>query len=143
MAEHHSAVGVERDAINAAMQRLLAGKPLHSTGELTIVALAAEARVKRNKLTHKHTDLKDLFYAEVKARDRIPDNERKLREEIAALNARVEGLRHERDDYRTASEVYARAIHVLTIENEQLRKELDGMSSGKVSYLPPSRLDRR
>lgn len=33
----------ERNAITAAMQRLLAGKPLRSSGELTIAALAAEA----------------------------------------------------------------------------------------------------
>jgi hypothetical protein len=41
--------------------------------------------VKRNKLTHKHTDLKDLFYAQRRARHGIPDNEVKLREQIAAL----------------------------------------------------------
>ena len=48
----------ERKAITAVMQRLLAGKPLRASGELTIVALAAEAGLKRNKLTHKHVDLK-------------------------------------------------------------------------------------
>jgi hypothetical protein len=128
----------ERDAITAAMHRLLAGKPLHSTGELTIVALAAEASVKRNKLTHKHTDLKDLFYAEVKARDGIPASEAKLRKEIADLTARVEALREDRDAYRTASEIYARAINVLTIENDQLRKGVDRLS-GKVIHLPSGR----
>jgi hypothetical protein len=127
----------ERDAITAAMQRLLTGKPLHSTGELTIVALAAEARVKRNKLTHKYTDLKDLFYAEVKARGGIPAGEAKLRKEIADLKARVEALRDERDAYRTASEIYARAINVLTIENDQLREELSKQLSGKVIHLSP------
>lgn len=53
----------ERQAITAAMQRLLAGKPLRSGGHLDVVTLAREAGVKRNKLTHKHPDLKDLFYA--------------------------------------------------------------------------------
>jgi hypothetical protein len=57
----------ERSAISAAMHRLLAGKPVRSSGALDIVTLAAEAGLKRNKLTHKHKDLKDLFYAEVKA----------------------------------------------------------------------------
>jgi len=33
----------ERNAITAAMQRLLAGRPLRSSGDLTIVALAEEA----------------------------------------------------------------------------------------------------
>lgn len=40
---------------------LLIGAPLHSDGKLTIVSLAAEADLRRNKLTHKHTGLKDLF----------------------------------------------------------------------------------
>ncbi|MEW2289664.1 hypothetical protein [Streptomyces sp. NPDC047841] len=44
------------------MVRLLIGAPLHSDGKLTIVSLATEARLPRNKLaTHKHTGLKDLF----------------------------------------------------------------------------------
>jgi hypothetical protein len=40
----------EREAITAAMQRLLAGRPLRSSGDLTIVALADEAGLRRNKL---------------------------------------------------------------------------------------------
>ncbi|MGW6143015.1 hypothetical protein [Streptomyces sp. NPDC055140] len=48
-------------AITDAMVRLLIGAPLHSDGKLTIVSLAAEADLRRNKLTHKHTGLKDLF----------------------------------------------------------------------------------
>ncbi len=43
------------------MVRLLIGVPLHSDGQLTIKSLAAEAGLRRNKLTHKHTGLKDLF----------------------------------------------------------------------------------
>src|SRR5258708_292633 len=61
----------ERKAITEAMQRLLAGKPLRSSGRLDIVTLAEEAGLKRNKLTHKHTDLKDLFNAERRARDGV------------------------------------------------------------------------
>jgi hypothetical protein len=97
----------ERNAITAAMQRLLEGKPLRSSGDLTIVALAAEVGLRRNKLTHKHTDLKDLFYAEVKARKGIPASEIKLREQITGLKARIERLRQERDDYRAATEAFA------------------------------------
>ncbi|MDA8358937.1 MAG: hypothetical protein M0Z95_22155 [Actinomycetota bacterium] len=48
----------ERQAILAAMERLFAGTPLRSSGSLDIVALAEEASLKRNKLTHKHTDLR-------------------------------------------------------------------------------------
>ena len=126
----------ERTAITAAMQRLLAGRPLRSSGDLTVVALAEEAGLRRNKLTHKHTDLRDLFYAEVKARNGIPASEIKLREQITALKARIESLRRERDDYRAATEAFARAINALTVENDTLRKELDKRRSPRVTPLP-------
>ncbi len=61
----------ERQAITAAIARLLAGRPLRSSGALDIVTLTEEAGLKRNKMTHKHADLKDLFYAERKAWDGI------------------------------------------------------------------------
>ncbi len=125
----------ERAAIAGAMQRLLAGKPLQSSGELTIVTLAAEAGLKRNKLTHKHTDLRDLFNAERRARLGIPDSELKLREQIDQLKGRVTELRAERDDYRAANETYARAIHVLTVENDGLRKELERHRSSAIRPL--------
>jgi len=126
----------ERTAITAAMQRLLAGRPLRSSGDLTVVSLAEEAGLRRNKLTHKHTDLRDLFYAEVKARNGIPASEIKLREQITALKARIESLRQERDDYRAATEAFARAINALTVENDTLRKELDKRRSPRVTPLP-------
>lgn len=113
----------DRRAITAAMQRLFAGTPLRSSGKLDIVTLAQEAGVKRNKLTHKHTDLKDLFYAQKRTRDGVPDNEVKLREQIAALQKTNQSLRDERDRYRLTSETFARALHVLTIENDNLRRE--------------------
>ena len=68
----------ERRAILAAMERLFAGAPLRSSGNLDVVALADEADVKRNKLTHKHTDLKDRFYAERSARGGVTEREAKL-----------------------------------------------------------------
>jgi hypothetical protein len=82
----------ERSAITAATHRLLSGKPLRSSGALDIVTLAAEAGLKRNKLTHKRKDLKDLFYAEVRAHNGAPASEIKLREEAAALKARIGSL---------------------------------------------------
>ncbi|MDO0929585.1 hypothetical protein QQY24_31005 [Streptomyces sp. TG1A-8] len=48
-------------SITDAMVRLLIGAPLHSDGKLTVVSLAAEAGLRRNKLTPKHTGLKGLF----------------------------------------------------------------------------------
>jgi len=64
----------DRRAITAAMQRLFGGTPLRSSDKLDIVSLAQEAGAKRNNLTHKHTDLKDLFYAQRRTRDGVPDS---------------------------------------------------------------------
>jgi len=127
----------ERQAVVAAMERLFAGTPLRSSGNLDIVTLANEAGVKRNKLTHKHTDLKDRFYAECRAQDGVTEREAKLCSEITLLKARAEELRNERDHYRTASEVFARAMHVLTVENDNLRKEVGNSRTSNVTPLRP------
>ncbi|MBT2551893.1 hypothetical protein [Arthrobacter sp. ISL-5] len=63
----------ERARIQTAMERILSGKPEHSNGALTIVALAAEAGVPRNALTQRHVDLKNLFYEKVRALGATPD----------------------------------------------------------------------
>ncbi|MEV8597292.1 hypothetical protein [Streptomyces sp. NPDC052012] len=110
-------------AITDAMVRLLIGAPLHSDGKLTIVSLAVEAGLRRNKLTHKHTGLKDLFYALVKARDQIPElvseaarpRSRKQQEDLARVRA-------ERDDLRSQARLRVRIVQVLEIENHRLRE---------------------
>jgi len=113
----------ERVEIEAAMDRLLAGTPLRSGGQLTIVSLAAEAGVKRHALTHKHTDLKDSFYARVKAQDSVPASETALCEQNAELRRKLDDMRAERDEYKQAADALARAINVLTIENDELRRK--------------------
>jgi hypothetical protein len=127
----------ERDAIIAAMERLLAGTPLRSSGNLDIISLAEEAGLKRNKLTHKHTDLKDRFYAERRAREGMTDREAKLHDEIAQLKARIDELREERDNYRTANEVFARALHALTIENDNLRRNTSRSRTAHLTAINP------
>jgi len=77
----------QRDQIRAAMDRLLAGTPLHSNGALTVVSLAVEASVKRHVLTHRHTDLKDEFYARVRAQGQVPASEKELRSNWRAPNS--------------------------------------------------------
>lgn len=56
-----------RKKLLAAMDRLLEGKPLRSTGRLSVSQLAVEAGLERWRLTHQHTDLKEMFQARVKA----------------------------------------------------------------------------
>lgn len=128
----------ERDAILAAMERLLAGIPLRSSGNLDIVSLAEEAGLKRNKLTHKHTDLRDRFYAERRARDGVTAREATLHNEIAQLKSRIEELREARDNYRTANEVFARALHALTIENDNLRRHTTRSRTAHIAAIHPN-----
>jgi len=116
----------ERAEIEAAMNRLLDGVPLRSDGRLTIVSLAAEADVKRHVLTHKHTDLKDRFYAHVKAQDSVPASETALLEQNAELRRKLDDMRAERDEYKQAADALARALNVLTIENDELRRRASG-----------------
>ena len=110
----------ERREIEAAMDRLLNGTPLRSDGKLTIVSLAAEADVERHVLTHKHTDLKDLFNARVKARDSVPASENALRKQNEELRSKLDAMRAERDEYKQAADALARALNVLTTENDEL-----------------------
>jgi len=130
---------IERDAIQAAIRRLLNGTPIRSSGHLTIIALAQEAGLRRNKLTHKHLDLRDQFRAEVARHDGVSQREIELRDEIAQLTARMVNIKQERDDYRTTSEIFARSMHVLTIENENLRKEITKTRSATIVPMTPRR----
>lgn len=114
----------ERAEIEAAMSRLLDGIPLRSDGKLTIVALAIEAGLKRHVLTHKHTDLRDRFNAQVKAQHAVPASDAAAREEITGLRSKLDELRGERDEYKHAAEALARALNVLTSENDTLRSQL-------------------
>lgn len=107
------------------MERLLGGTPLRSDGKLTVVSLAVEADVKRHALTHKHTDLKDRFYARVKAQDAVPASEAALREQMASLRRKLDDLRAERDEYKQAADALARALNVLTVENDTLQRQVD------------------
>lgn len=115
------AAAAERSAIRAAMDRLIAGTPLRSNGKLTILALAAEAGLKRHTLTHKHTDLQDLFRARCQAADTPPPAHRKLLDENDTLNQVVVQLPQ---NLAAATAQLADAItqmHVLATENDQLR----------------------
>ena len=130
--------------IEAAMDRLLDGTPLRSDGKLSVISLAAEAGVKRHALTHKHTDLKDLFNARVKAQHAVPASETALREQIADLRRKLDDMRAERDEYKQAADALARALNVLTIENDELRRKANrtGQPQGPRPLLPLRRTAR-
>ncbi|WP_234540616.1 hypothetical protein [Streptomyces shenzhenensis] len=110
-------------AITDAMVRLLIGALLHSDGKLTIVSLATEAGLRRNKLTHKHTGLKDLFYALVKARTPVPETPPDAARARAVKQQQdLARVRAERDDLRGQAQLLARIVQVLEIEKHQLKQ---------------------
>lgn len=115
------------------MNRLLDGIPLRSDGKLTVVSLAVEAGVKRHLLTHKHTDLRDRFYARVKAHNGIAANQAALHEQNAELRRRLDIMRTERDEYKQAADALARTLNILTVENDTLRRQVSRLPERGVS----------
>ena len=109
-----------RVEIEKAMEHLLSGRPLRSTGDLTVVQLAEEAGVKRWRLTHQHVDLTRRFQNEVATRDGKSPLLAPLRDEVARLKVELTGLRSKNSDLEERLSTYARVIddlHVaLTVE---------------------------
>jgi len=114
----------ERARIQTAMERILDGKPEHSNGALTIVALATEAEVPRNALTQRHLDLKNLFYEKVRASGGTPDSERRLRRETARLKRLREDDREVIQQLKADNEALIGALHLAQLQNEELRRRL-------------------
>ncbi|MBQ0976479.1 hypothetical protein KBZ00_36140 [Streptomyces sp. RK31] len=114
----------ERDRIRAAMDRILAGTPEHSTGALTVVALAQEAQVPRNALTQRHPDLRNEFYGKVRERGQMPDAEKRLRKQIVKLKELRAKDAEELAELRRDVQGLLRVVNQLTLENQQLRTEL-------------------
>ncbi|WP_216918056.1 hypothetical protein [Nocardia noduli] len=128
---------VRRDII-AAINRLLAGTPRRSRG-LNISQLAAEADVKRWRLTHQHTDLKDRFQAEIAHAEtqqaaiiRSADDYEDLKRKHTELN------RHCRDLERRL-EIYAVALNQLALQNAGLADRDADADAAKVRALPRRR----
>ncbi len=65
----------------------------------------------------------------------MSEREIKLHEQITELTRRLNDVRQERDSYRTTSEVFARAMNVLTIESDNLRAQLARAQTGVITPL--------
>jgi hypothetical protein len=111
------------------------GTPQHSSGALTIVALAQEAAVPRNALTQRHLDLKNEFYDKVRARGQIPESEARLGMQIAKLRKLRVRDTGELAQLREDVLHLVRVVNQLTTENQQLRAEL-AAPSARVRVLP-------
>lgn len=129
-----------RDAIRAAADRLLEGTPLRSTGELTVVQLAAEADVKRWLLTHKHRDLAEQFQARARALAGDPPPVTELKKKIGELeeaNARLKTADAEREEM---TDFYAQVINELSTELDRVTAERDELLGNVRSIsMAPSR----
>lgn len=105
-----------RKKIVAAIDRLMMGKPLRSTGRLNVTQLAMEAGVPRWHLTHQHVDLKEMFQSRVRSEGTTPapfrgtaaafDDLRNAHQELQARCAELEAT----------IKLYANVIQVLATE---------------------------
>lgn len=111
----------ERDAIQAAASRLLAGAPTRSTGALTVLQLAAEAGVKRWVLTHKHPDLRQAFEEQRRSVNGVPPAFQHLSGKIADLEAANRKLRADNAELTERVNTYAQVIRELSTEVDTLR----------------------
>jgi hypothetical protein len=101
-----------------------------------MVALAEEAGVPRNALTQRHPDLKDDFYAQVRARGQMPDSEIRLRKQIVKLKDLRAKDATELTQLRADVDHLVRAVNQVTAKNRQLRGALSQPNS-PVRALPP------
>ncbi|GGL35503.1 hypothetical protein GCM10010095_21100 [Streptomyces anthocyanicus] len=126
----------ERSRIRTAMDRLLAGQPTCSNGSLTVAALAAEAGVHRMALQKRHADLKEEFYARVRAEThQTPEVERRLRKEVVRLKEALKDSRAAEAESRHRAEQMALAAAVLILRRPD---DQDQPAPGNVIPLRPS-----
>ncbi|MGW5679253.1 hypothetical protein ACWEV4_29935 [Streptomyces sp. NPDC003860] len=89
-------------------------------------------------LTHRHTDLKDEFYAKVRAQGHVSASERKLREELEKTKEGLAEALEENMRLQAEVDMFARVVNVLENENSQLRGR-DGGRTAAVVPLPGRR----
>lgn len=105
-----------------------AGKPIRSTGNLSVLQLAAEANVKYWIVAQKHTDLRDHFQRlsvpAKRAATTIRDHDElaRLRRDHADLKTHCDGLEQLLEDY-------AVIIQEVTLENAALREQASSSST--------------
>ncbi|MBF6302745.1 hypothetical protein IU459_35210 [Nocardia amamiensis] len=116
MNHHHDD---ERTRIRAAIERLLTGRPERSDGSFTVVSLAVEADVHRMALQKRHADLKEEFYARVRAEThQTPEVEKRLRGEVTRLKKALQQSRAAEEESRRRAEQIVLATAVLQFQKD-------------------------
>jgi hypothetical protein len=105
-----------RKKILAAMDRLIAGKPLRSTGRLNVSQLAIEAGVPRWHLTHQHVDLKEMFQARVRSEGTTPAPFRGAAAAFDDLQQTHRALQARCAELEEKIKLYANVIQMLATE---------------------------
>lgn len=114
----------QRKEILAAADRLLAGTPRYSSGNLSVVQLAVEARVKYWVVAQRHTDLRDHFQVLVRAAGRTRGAAHQTSTERDRLREERDQLRHHCAGLEELVRTYAVVVNELTIENQALRDQV-------------------
>jgi uncharacterized coiled-coil DUF342 family protein len=127
-------------ALRAAMERLLAGAPERSDGELDVTTLAREAGVSR-ATANRAAEVLAEFRHRVEERRAAEDPARTVREENAALKRELAALRqqHHREvqELRAGLNTLAQRVQALALENDELRAAPDGR--GRLRLVPATR----
>lgn len=105
-----------RKKILAAMDRLMAGKPLRSSGRLNVSQLAVEAGVARWHLTHQHVDLKEMFQAHVRNEGTTPAPFRGTAAAFDDLQDAHRALQAHCTELEQQIKLYANVIQLLAME---------------------------
>ncbi|MEW2247821.1 MULTISPECIES: hypothetical protein [unclassified Streptomyces] len=128
----------EREAIQAAATRLLAGTPFRSTaGKLTGTELIAECGLRRDIVYGDHKDLVDEFKARAKAQNFTPQVAQHMAEANAALRDALAKTKAELAAERERVRALVRATAELSLELAQAREEL--AAAQQVTRLPGGR----
>lgn len=105
-----------RTKILAAMDQLLEGKPLRSSGRLNVSQLAIEADVPRWHLTHQHVDLKEMFQERIRKHGTTPDTRRRTAHAYEDLQRAHRSLQARCNELEEQNKLYANVIQVLSTD---------------------------
>jgi hypothetical protein len=112
-----------RKKILAAIDRLIAGNPLRSTGRLNVSQLAIEAGVPRWHLTHQHVDLKEMFQAYIREEGKTPAPVRDTAAAFDDLQQAHRTLQAHCAELELKIKLYANVIQMLATERATNPKE--------------------
>lgn len=117
------------------MERLLAGRPIHSDGTLDISTLAVEAGVSRQDLYRTHRGILEEFRSHLRRLDaagprgRQSEHVDRLTQQRDDALGRAARYRSERDASRRERDVNASQVVHLAEQNRLLRAQLEAQTS--------------